>query len=75
MQGKHLAFEPRLSFQKMRKHYLIDYFSLLAAFFADFLYSFSYWLNEYTGVIPQLLKKGLITLLAFEKLSELSIGV
>jgi len=59
----HLAFELHLSFQKML-------FSLLAEFIADFLCSFSYWLDEYRGILSQILKIGVSTLLAFKKLGD-----
>ena len=74
MQGSHLAFEPHLSFHKMREQKLLDSFSLWAEFFLDFFSSFSYWLDEFAGILSQLLKKGVSTPLAFEKLGELSIG-
>ncbi len=51
----------------MREHHLIDSFSLLAEFFRGFLCSFSYWLDEYTGILSQLLKKGVSPLLGLEK--------
>ena len=75
MQGTQIAIEFHLSFQNLREHHLIDSFSLLAEFFRGFLWSFFYWLDEYAGILSQLLKKGLSTLLAFEKLGELSNGV
>ena len=67
MQSMHLALEPHLNIQNCES----ILFSFLTEFFSvDFLCSFSYWLHDYTGVLLQLLKKGVSTLLAFENLHE-----
>ena len=65
MQGTQIAFEFHLSFQKMRKHQRIVFFSLLTEFFRGFFVL--YWLDEYTRILSQLLKKVVSTHLAFEK--------
>ena len=68
MQSTHSAFEPHLSFQKMREHSLFS----IGWTFSWILSPFSHLLDEYAGIPSQLLKTGVST---FEKLDELSIGI
>jgi len=68
MQGTQIAFEFRLSFQ------LTDFFSLLAEFFRGFFVLFFLLDYEFTGILPQFLKKRVSTLIIFLNLGDLSIG-
>ena len=67
-----LAFEFNLSFQNLREYQLCLF--LLADFLCGFPNPFFLLVDEYTGILSELLKNGVGTLLAVEKLDELSIG-
>jgi len=73
MQGTHLAFEFHLSFQKLWKFQLIKFLSPIGWFLSRIFVLLFLLVDEYTWILSQFLKKGVGTLISFEKVGELSI--